>query len=243
MAKYTTGEMAKLCNVSVRTVQFYDTRGLLHPSELSEGGRRLYNDEDLAKLRLICTLKTIGLSLDAIKDTLTNETPGEVLPLLLDEQSKQLNDEIDERQRQLQAIKVIKESVQNMTTIPANSITDIEQMMANQKALRKINGIIWAFGLTMLVMQLGVIALWIVTGMWIPFAVFTPAQQLAGLLVIRMYYKNTAYRCAACGETFRVTPKQFLFAPQTSGPKAGRLVQLTCPACEHKGWCVEVYSP
>lgn len=42
MSKYTTGEIAKLCGVSVRTVQYYDTRGVLMPSELSEGGRRLY---------------------------------------------------------------------------------------------------------------------------------------------------------------------------------------------------------
>ena len=41
MSKYTTGEVAKLCGVTVRTVQYYDTRGILAPSELSEGGRRL----------------------------------------------------------------------------------------------------------------------------------------------------------------------------------------------------------
>ena len=34
MSKYTTGEMAKLCNVTVRAVQFYDTKGLLIPSDL-----------------------------------------------------------------------------------------------------------------------------------------------------------------------------------------------------------------
>ena len=52
MSKYTTGEIAKLCNVTVRTVQYYDTRGILEPSELSEGGRRLYTDEDLQKMKI-----------------------------------------------------------------------------------------------------------------------------------------------------------------------------------------------
>lgn len=42
MSKYTTGEIAKLCGVSVRTVQYYDTRGILTPSELTEGGRRIF---------------------------------------------------------------------------------------------------------------------------------------------------------------------------------------------------------
>ena len=50
MLKYTTGELAKLCNVSVRTVQFYDTKNLLKPSEISEGGRRLYTEADVKNL-------------------------------------------------------------------------------------------------------------------------------------------------------------------------------------------------
>ncbi len=53
MSKYTTGEVAKLCNVSVRTVQYYDSRGILVPSEISEGGRRIYSEEDLKKMQII----------------------------------------------------------------------------------------------------------------------------------------------------------------------------------------------
>ena len=37
MSNYTTGELAKLCGVTVRTVQYYDTRGVLTPSARSEG--------------------------------------------------------------------------------------------------------------------------------------------------------------------------------------------------------------
>lgn len=70
MLKYTTGELAKLCNVSVRTVQFYDTKNLLKPSEISEGGRRLYTEADVKKLSFICLLKTLGLNLEAIKQIL-----------------------------------------------------------------------------------------------------------------------------------------------------------------------------
>ena len=40
MSKYTTGEIAKLCNVTVRTVQYYDTKGILVPSELTDAARR-----------------------------------------------------------------------------------------------------------------------------------------------------------------------------------------------------------
>ena len=47
MSKYMTCEIAKLCGGSVRTVQYYDTRNILIPRELSESGRRLYSEEDL----------------------------------------------------------------------------------------------------------------------------------------------------------------------------------------------------
>ena len=63
MTQYTTGELAKLCDVTVRTVQFYDSKDLLKPSDLTEGGRRLYSDDDLEHLRVICFLKELGFSL------------------------------------------------------------------------------------------------------------------------------------------------------------------------------------
>ena len=66
MSKYTTGEIAKLCGVTVRTVQYYDTRGILSPSELSEGGRRLYSEDDLKQMRVICFLRELDLPINSI---------------------------------------------------------------------------------------------------------------------------------------------------------------------------------
>lgn len=37
MSKYTTGEIAKLCGVSVRTVQYYDTRNILNTQRVNRG--------------------------------------------------------------------------------------------------------------------------------------------------------------------------------------------------------------
>lgn len=37
---YSTGEIAELCGVTVRTVQYYDREGLLKPERFSEGGRK-----------------------------------------------------------------------------------------------------------------------------------------------------------------------------------------------------------
>ena len=81
MSQYTTGEMAKACGVTVRTVQYYDTRGLLVPSELSEGGRRLYSEEDVRRLKVICFLRELGISISTIDQLLKEADPGSVIEL------------------------------------------------------------------------------------------------------------------------------------------------------------------
>ena len=63
MSQYTTGELAKACGITVRTVQFYDQKGILVPSSLTEGGRRLYSEEDIKMMKIICFLRDTGLSM------------------------------------------------------------------------------------------------------------------------------------------------------------------------------------
>ena len=79
MSQYTTGELAKECGITVRTVQFYDQKGILVPSSLTEGGRRLYSEEDLKMMKIICFLRDMGLSLDTIGQLLKEEDPGSVI--------------------------------------------------------------------------------------------------------------------------------------------------------------------
>ena len=75
----TVGEVAKKMGVTVRTLQYYDKEGLLSPSAESEGGRRLYTDKDLVMLHQIISLKSLGFSLDDIKERLISlETPADV---------------------------------------------------------------------------------------------------------------------------------------------------------------------
>ena len=122
MLKYTTGELAKLCNVSVRTVQFYDTKNLLKPSEISEGGRRLYTEADVKKLSFICLLKTLGLNLEAIKQILEHADSNDIILSILDEQLKQLKLDIDEKQNQIQTIKLVQQNIRQSRTISFQSI-------------------------------------------------------------------------------------------------------------------------
>ena len=101
MSQYTTGEIAKLCGVTVRTVQYYDSREILVPSELTEGGRRLYSEEDVKRLKVICVLRELGLSINVIGQLLKEEDPASVIDVLLSQQAQALTEEIAEKQSQL----------------------------------------------------------------------------------------------------------------------------------------------
>ena len=60
---YTAGEIAKIAGVSLRTIRFYDVKGLLKPVSYSDAGYRYYNQESLAVLQKILMLKYLGFSL------------------------------------------------------------------------------------------------------------------------------------------------------------------------------------
>lgn len=63
---YKTGEFAKMANLSIRTIRYYDKIGLLKPTSIAENGYRLYTDKDFEKLQKILSLKYLGFSLEDI---------------------------------------------------------------------------------------------------------------------------------------------------------------------------------
>lgn len=58
----TVNEVGKLTGVSVRTLQYYDKIGLLHPTEYTQAGYRLYDDTALEKLQQILLFRELGFS-------------------------------------------------------------------------------------------------------------------------------------------------------------------------------------
>lgn len=67
---YRVGEVAALTRVSVRTLHHYDRIGLLRPSATSEGGYRLYAEEDVLRLQQVLTLRFLGFPLKRIGELL-----------------------------------------------------------------------------------------------------------------------------------------------------------------------------
>lgn len=64
------GELTERAEVTPRTVRYYERIGLLPPGEREGHGQHYYTEETLARLRKISQLKTLGLSLDEIRDVI-----------------------------------------------------------------------------------------------------------------------------------------------------------------------------
>ena len=65
------GELAENTGLSLRTIRHYDEVGLLKPSGRTEGGFRLYSQEDLSRLLLIRRMKPLGYSLGEMSELLS----------------------------------------------------------------------------------------------------------------------------------------------------------------------------
>lgn len=63
----TVKEVSELTGVSIRTLRYYDEIGLLKPSEVTEAGYRLYDENSLKKLRQIIFFRELEVSLSEIK--------------------------------------------------------------------------------------------------------------------------------------------------------------------------------
>jgi len=237
MSKYTTGEIAKLCGVSVRTVQYYDSRNILVPSELSEGGRRLYSEDDLKRMRIICFLREAGLPINSIGELFAEEHPEKVISILLDQQEQTLREELEEQQKKLSIVETIKRELKEVKNFSVESIGDIAFVMKNKNKLRKMRWLMVLTGIPVTALQWVSIVLWITHGLWWLFAIWACVAIPWGIVVSINYFKRVAYICPECHEIFRPRFKEVFWAYHT--PKMRR---LTCPKCGHRGLCVEVYA-
>lgn len=95
---YSSGEFAKMAQVSVRTIRFYDKQNILKPSYVTPAGARFYTDSDFVKLQQILLLKYLGFSLDDIKGMTIDDIDYHFLRNSLAMQKKLVADRIEQMQ-------------------------------------------------------------------------------------------------------------------------------------------------
>ena len=70
------GAAARAARVSPKAVRLWESKGLLPPASRTEAGYRLFDQRDLGVLKFIRQAKTLGLTLNEIKDILDLQRGG-----------------------------------------------------------------------------------------------------------------------------------------------------------------------
>ena len=94
----TVNEVSKLTGVSIRTLQYYDKIGLLHPAKYTEAGYRLYDDAALETLQQILLFRELEFPLKDIKEIISSQDF---------DRSKAL-------EQQIELLKLKKEHIENL---------------------------------------------------------------------------------------------------------------------------------
>ena len=120
---YKTGEFAKMANLSIRTIRYYDKLSLLKPSQIDKNGYRLYTDKDFIKLQKIISLKYLGFSLDDILSITVNDSYMSLQESLL-LQRKMVDQKIRDLQNVRASLLKTEDYISNNEMIDWNEVLD-----------------------------------------------------------------------------------------------------------------------
>lgn len=98
---YKIGEFSKITNLTVKTLHYYDSEGILTPSIRAENQYRYYNEEDYERAQLIILLKELDFSIAEIKELLTQYDDVEDLSYFLNEKKIMIQDQIKQKKQTL----------------------------------------------------------------------------------------------------------------------------------------------
>lgn len=79
---YTVKKLAKLSGISIRTLRFYDTIGLLKPAYYGENNYRYYEEEQILLLQQILFYRELGFPLNDIQKIISNDDFNKIEALI-----------------------------------------------------------------------------------------------------------------------------------------------------------------
>ncbi|SFN81589.1 DNA-binding transcriptional regulator, MerR family [Mesorhizobium sp. NFR06] len=119
------GEMAKKYGVTLRTLRFYEDKGLLNPHR--DGSTRLYTRRDKARLKLILLGRKVGFSLRDVKQMMDLYDPTGT-------NTKQLRLALDKSEKQLARLQKQRALIDDAIGELSNSMSVVRQMLSERSA-------------------------------------------------------------------------------------------------------------
>ncbi|WP_185907839.1 MerR family transcriptional regulator [Psychrobacillus soli] len=127
----TIGEVAKLSNISVQTLRFYDRIDLFKPIKIDPNNQyRYYQNTQLYYLDIIKSLKYLGLSLEEVKSVLTL-SPEELVNYLADQENR-IEEEFKRLIETKEVLKRKKEQIQSFVLESSRMHICVKKMPAQK---------------------------------------------------------------------------------------------------------------
>ena len=99
------GEISKRVGIKVPTIRFYEQRGLLRRPARTQGNQRRYDAQDVARLNFIRNARALGFEMQAIEELLALSAHVNEPCAQVDEIARAHLSTVDNRLRQLTALK------------------------------------------------------------------------------------------------------------------------------------------
>lgn len=134
---YSSGEFARMANVTIRTIRYYDKQNILKPSFVNEeSGARYYTDADLVQLQQILLLKYLGFSLDDIKELTIEDADSHILRNQLNLQLTLIQDKIEQMQLVQKAIEDTTVALDQNKDINWSQMLDLIHLTGMESSLK-----------------------------------------------------------------------------------------------------------
>ena len=133
---FTTGQLAKMAKVSVRTIRFYDSKNLLKPSFVDEDtGARFYTRDDFLKLEQVLLYKYLGFSIEEIKELTITKNDKDFVIDSMHLQHKLIEDKMEQMQLVKDAIESTLKAYEKEKNIDWDKMLKITELTGMENSL------------------------------------------------------------------------------------------------------------
>lgn len=232
---YTTGEVAKICHVSKRTVQYYDYEGIVQPSQILEHGKRVYSKEDIQKFQLVLLYKDLGLSLKDIRYIFEQDHQDTLLIQILEQQYQKNQKQLTHLQQKNQEISVLLQELQDNHALTVFNYQELHDLIKDQKYQKTIHLTYLFLCLYVLVMIFTIFLSRFISDKYVAYMLIFDFILL--LMLIKFHQSHYAYICPQCHQRITISFFQDLLCLH-NGSKGK---YLKCPYCHQRSWMKETY--
>lgn len=126
---YSIGELSKACNVTIRTLRYYDEIGILKPDFINNKDYRFYSPDKIINLNYIRILKDLNFSLKEISNFIHHDIDFEII-------NEVYRNKLDVLNKEIESLKEIKLDLKNK--ISKINLVNTENVRKEKIIIKKI---------------------------------------------------------------------------------------------------------